>query len=107
MLSEQLLRFEYLSRDLSSRNKKQKYFGIDGLRLNFDLPTAPKIKNRAKPQGALKGSERYCQRNKEEKAQVMLSICDVNVDDVLSHVKEAVSNETHITENSARNGFWT
>ena len=32
--------------------------------------------------------------NKEEKAQVMLSICNVNVDNVLSHMKEAVSNGT-------------
>ena len=44
--------------------------------------------------------------NKEEKAQVMLSICDVNVDEVLSYVKETVSNEKHITENSTRRDFW-
>ena len=30
--------------------------------------------------------------NKEEKVQVMLSICDVGVDDVLSYVRETVSN---------------
>ena len=42
--------------------------------------------------------------NKEEKSRVMLFICDVNLDDVLSYVKEA---ERHITENSARTEFWT
>lgn len=59
--------------------------------------------------GAAKGGSKRKRKmlNKEEKAQVMLSICDVNLDDVLSHVKEAVSNETHIAENSAQNDFWT
>jgi hypothetical protein len=33
--------------------------------------------------------------NKEEKAEVMLSICDVNLDDVLSYVKDTLSNERH------------
>ncbi len=44
--------------------------------------------------------------NKDEKAQVMLSICDVNSDDVLSPVNVTVSNERHISENSARRDFW-
>ena len=47
---------------------------------------------------AMGGSKRKRKMlNKEEKAQVMLSICDVDVDDVLSHVKEAVGGELHIT----------
>ena len=59
--------------------------------------------------GAAKGGSKRKREmlNKGEKAQVMLSICGVNLDDVLSHVKEAVSNEIHITENSAWNDFWT
>ena len=66
-------------------------------------------KNTARGTGAAKGGSKRKRKmlNKEEKAQVMLSICDVNVDDVLSHVKETVSNERHIIENSARNDFWT
>ena len=39
--------------------------------------------------------------NKGEKAQVMLSVYDVDVDDVLSYVEEEDNNERHITENSA------
>ena len=40
--------------------------------------------------------------NKEEKARVMLAICDVNVDDVFSYVKRQ-SLVTHTSEKSARN----
>ena len=58
--------------------------------------------------GVAKGGSKRKRKmlNKKEKDQVMLSICDVNVDDVLSHVKEAVKNERHITENGARREFW-
>ena len=44
--------------------------------------------------------------NKEEKAQVMLSICDVDLDDILSYVKEEVSSEKHIAEDSDQQEFW-
>ena len=44
--------------------------------------------------------------NKDEKAQVMLSICDVNLDELLSCVQKTVD-EKHITENTARRDFWT
>ena len=63
----------------------------------------------AKRQPPLRGALKMKRKilNKEEKARVMLSICDVDLDDVLSYVKEAVSSERHITENSARTEFWT
>ena len=57
------------------------------------------VHKRGKNTAAKGGSKRKRKMlNKEEKAEVMLSICDVNVDDVLSHVKEAVTSETHHTK---------
>ncbi len=44
--------------------------------------------------------------NKEEKAQVMLSICNVDIRDLLSYVKDTVSGEKHLVESVARQEFW-
>ena len=65
-------------------------------------------RKRGKSSAAVGGSKRKRKTlNKEEKVQVMLSICDVGVDDVLSYVRETVSNEKHIIESSAKKEFWT
>jgi hypothetical protein len=48
-------------------------------------------------------------RNKETVAlgaSVALQFLDVNLDDVLSYVKDTLSNERHISKNSARRDFW-
>lgn len=44
--------------------------------------------------------------NKDEKAKIMLSICDLNMEDVLAFVSESLGKENHITENSAKKDFW-
>ena len=44
--------------------------------------------------------------NKEEKAQVMLSICNVDIRDLLSYVKDTVSGEKHLVVSVARQEFW-
>ena len=52
--------------------------------------------------GALKGSV-LC--NKEDNAQVILCICDVDVNNVLSYMKEVVGGENPM-QNIAEQEFW-
>ena len=63
---------------------------------------------RRRSQAAKKTSKRKrTMLSKDEKARVMLSIRDVDIDSLLKHVREIVSTERHILDNSVRRNFWT
>ena len=66
-----------------------------------------KGKGRAKDkQGGPRAKKRRLTLNKDEKARVLLSICDVKVENVVLHVDETISSARHVLDNKARQDFW-